>query len=323
MDNIYQVFDDSKAMSSEKEKSREELLFKTVKRLIIIVVPIIVLLVAVFPVFHSVPAGHRGVILEFGKPVGIADQGLFIGFPYWRVSVVDISVQTLKFEDPHADAASKDLQAVLAKIAVNYHLDPTKVDEIYKSLNLAWEDRVIRPNIQEVVKATMAQFTAEELITKRAVVQLQVFDAFTKRLQPYGIIVEAINIVDFQFAKSFSDAIEAKVVAEQNALKEENNLKTARILAQQRVANAEGLARSEVAQANGTAISTVLKAQADAKALELLKQQINPQLLQLRSLEKWDGKLPVILVTADGKQIPFIIDISSIIGKNQTAVTKP
>lgn len=293
------------------------------KKLVIMLTLVIVLALALFPGFHSVPAGHRGVILEFGKPIGIALEGLYVWTPYWRQSVIDIPVQTLKFEDPHAESASKDLQRVAAKIAVNYHLDASKADEIYKTLSISWEDRVIRPALQEVVKATTAKYTAEELITKRPLVQTEIKDDMIERMKVYGIIVETINIVDFQFSKSFADAIEAKVVAEQNALQQLNVLQTVRIQAQQRIAEAEGIAKSEAARAQGTANATITKAKAEAEALRLTREQLNSNVLQLRSIEKWDGKLPVLLVTSDGKQIPFIIDISKLIGKNATQVNVP
>lgn len=292
---------------------------RSILKYIVAVVAVTVLAVSFFPAWHTVPAGYRGVILEFGKPVGIAGEGLITWIPYYTRGIVDIPVQTLKFEDPHASVASKDLQEVSAKVAVNYHLDAGKIDDIYRNLNIAWEDRVMRPNLQEVIKSTTAKFTAEELITKRPLVQEEVFKEFILRVQTYGIVVEAISIVDFQFSQSFSQAIEQKVTAEQDALKERNKLEIVKNIALQQIAQAEGVAKSEVMRANGSAVAIVLKAQAEAKALQLKREQLNDVILQLEAIKQWDGKLPVFLVASDENGTPFIIDISKIM--NQTSTT--
>ena len=283
-----------------------------------VVVIAIVLALAVFPGFHTVPAGHRGVILEFGgKPIGTADEGLYVYFPYWRQDVVDMTVQSMKFEASDILAASADLQVVTTNIAVNYHLDKSQVLEIYRTLNLAWEDRVMKPNIEEVVKAISAEFSAEQLITERPLVKQRITDGFKERISVYGMIIETVSITDFQFSPAFASAIEAKVTAEQEALREVRNLEKIKVQAQQVVAEAEGTAIAEVTRANGTAKAMVIEAQAEAEALRLVKAELTPLLTQLKSVEKWDGVLPDILLSGGGKQdIPFIIDASQLLGEN-------
>src|SRR3972149_1082290 len=66
-----------------------------------------------------------------------------------------------------ADAASKDLQIISTVIATNYHLMSETVDEVYQKIGLAFEDKLIQPAVQEVIKAVTAKYTAEELIAKR------------------------------------------------------------------------------------------------------------------------------------------------------------
>lgn len=261
--------------------------------------------------WHTVNAGYRGVKLDFGKPVDIVDEGWVWLIPNYRFSVIDIPVQTMKFEDD-ADAASSDIQDVKAKIAINYHLDPTKVLEIYSTLNVFWEDRVIRPNLQEVVKANTALYTAQELITQRPKVQAGITATYVERLKTYGVIVEAINIVDFRFSEAYTKAIENKVVAEQEALRETNVLERIRVQALQRVTEAKGIALSDIERANGTAIAKVLQAQADARTLELLNEQLakGQVVLQFRAIDKWDGKMPFVM--SGGGNLPFILDISNI-----------
>ena len=289
---------------------------------IIGLIAVVAIIFGISPNWHSVPAGYRGIVLEFGKPIDVAGEGFRLLTPGWQYSIVDIPVQTLKFEDA-ANAASSDIQDVKAIIAVNYHLDASRVLEIYTNLNVAWEDRIIRPNLQEVVKANTALYTAQDLIQQRPKVQIGIFQTFAERLKPYGVIVEAINIVDFKFSEAYTKAIENKVVAEQETLRERNVLDRVRIQAQQRVAEADGIAKSDISRANGSAVARILEAQAEARALQLLNEQLTrngTQVLQLRSIEKWDGKLP-IFITSGGQQIPIFIDINKLI--NQTAVRNP
>ena len=173
--------------------------------------------------FYTVNAGERGVLLTFGSVDPIAKQpGLGVKIPLIQNMVV-MSVQTLKYE-ADATAASKDLQIVSAKIATNYHIVPETVPTLYTNLGVNYGVSVIMPMEQEVTKSVTAQFTAEELITKREEVRMKIKDTLKERLAERGIIVEEVSITNFDFSKSFNDAIEYKVTMEQNALAAKNKL---------------------------------------------------------------------------------------------------
>ncbi|MDH5441227.1 MAG: SPFH domain-containing protein, partial [Candidatus Bathyarchaeota archaeon] len=107
---------------------------------------------------------------------------------------------------------------------MNYRLDSGFVDEIYQNLRQDYVTRVIQPNIEESIKATTAQFKAEELITKRAEVKLKFEEIIGGRLSSYHIDVLSVSITDFQFSREFTEAIEAKVTAQQRALEAKNKL---------------------------------------------------------------------------------------------------
>lgn len=247
---------------------------------------LIVALILLFGTFFSVPAGERGVRLTFGKAsMDAVQEGLGVKVPLVQ-KVKKISVQTQKYVAP-ASSASKDLQIVSTEIAVNYHVLPDMVPEIYRDVGVGFEDRIIQPAVQEVVKATTAKFTAEELITRRAEVKDAIRMSLADRLQDRGLVVEDISITDFDFSKSFNDAIEAKVTAEQLKLKADRDLERIKIEAEQKVASA----------------------QAEAEALKLQKQAVTAELIQLRqaenqrlAIEKWDGVLPRVT----GGAVPFI-----------------
>ncbi len=191
------------------------------------------------------------------------------------------TVKIQKDEVP-ASASSKDLQIVTSKIAINYHISPDHVNKIWQDVGNDYNSRIIAPSIQEAVKAVTAKFTAEELIIRREDVKEQIKANLTERLVKNNIVIDEINITAFDFSKAFNEAIEAKVTAEQLKLKAERDLERIRIEAEQKVVEAEGKAK---------AIRT------EAQALNS-----NPKVVELRWIEKWDGKVP----TYWGEASPFI-----------------
>ena len=242
---------------------------------------VLALLVAVITVgiaasFGQVPAGYRGVVLRFGAPTGeIKSEGLYMVTPFIN-AVEPLLVQVVAY-DAVAEAASRDLQDVKAKVTLNYSLDPAQVVEIYRTLRQDYEFRIIKPAIQEAVKAATAGFTAEELITRRPEVRAAIQQNLVQRLSRFGIQTQAMSITDFAFSKSFNEAIEAKVTATQQVLKAERDLLRVRLEAQQQIE----------------------QARAQAEALRIQKQNVTPELVELRRIEaqfraidKWDGHLP-------------------------------
>ena len=232
--------------------------------------------------FFTVTSGQRAIVLRFGQIQSIESEGLHMKIPFVD-STVFVDVRTLKAESP-ADAGTKDLQRVNAKVALNYHLKPESLRDTYSRVGLNVEDKVIDPRIQEVVKAVVARFSAEELLAKRDDVKRDVEAALRNQLASYNIVVEAIQITNFQFSASFDHAIEAKQTAEQNALKAKNDLERIKIEAEQKVAMAKAEAEA-------------IRIQADA-----IRAQGGTEYVQLKAIEKWDGQLPQV----NGGATPFI-----------------
>ncbi len=239
------------------------------------------LAIILFGAVGTVGAGERGILLRFGAvKEKIFNEGIYLKIPLIdKVVIIDVKIQ--KDEVP-ASASSKDLQIITSKVAINYHLAPDKVNKIWQEVGKDYNIRIIAPSIQEAVKAVTARFTAEELIIKREEVKDQIKTNLAERLIKNGIIVDEINIIAFDFSQAFNEAIEAKVTAEQLKLKAERDLERIRIEADQKVVEAEGKAK---------AIRT------EAQAL-----MSNPQVVELRWIEKWDGKTP----TYWGGASPFI-----------------
>jgi len=256
---------------------------KKIKALITVVVILLILLI--FNPLVKIGAGQRGVVLNWGAVSNIIlDEGLHLRVPIMQ-KIVKMDVTTQK-EEGSASAASKDMQIVTADVAVNYYLDPLKVNTTYQTLRKEYRERVILPTIDEFIKKTTALYTAEELLTKRTEVKEDLKQNITSSLADSNIIVKDIFITNFEFSEQFDAAIESKVTAEQNALKAKNDLERIKMEAEQRVAQAKAEAEA-------------IRIQAQA-----VTQQGGKDYVQLQAIQKWDGHLPQQFVP--GSAIPFL-----------------
>jgi prohibitin 2 len=240
-----------------------------------------------------VQAGHRGVVLYLGAVENrVLGEGMHFIVPFAE-QVIQLEVRTLKYQ-AEASAASNDLQEVQTVIALNYHIDPNDANAIFQQLGADYSDRIIAPTIQESVKASVAKFNAEELITKRETAKGVIADAIRNTLSHRNIVVETVFITDFKFSQAFADQIEQKVVAFQKYLTEQNNLRAIQVIANQTVVQAEAQARANIAKANG-----------ESQAIRIINEQLrqNPQYLQWQGINRWNGQLPYSLGAGGG--VPF------------------
>lgn len=254
-------------------------------RIVAVVVTVIIIIIILVESVVTVQAGYRGVVLYLGAVEDrVLGEGLHFITPFAE-QVVQMEVRTQKFQ-AEASAASKDLQEVHTVIAVNYRIDPQQVNKIYQLLGVNYQDRIISPTIQESVKASVAKFNAEELITKRETAKDVIAQAIRSTLAANNIMVQNVFITDFQFSQSFADQIEQKVVAFQKFLTEQNNLRTVQVIANQNVIQAEATARSNVAKAEG-----------EAQAINIITKQLrsSPEYLQWQAINRWNGQLPYAL----------------------------
>jgi regulator of protease activity HflC (stomatin/prohibitin superfamily) len=249
-----------------------------------------------FKPWVQVGAGERGIVQNFGAVQNnVLNEGIHFRIPIMQtVILMDVKIQKAITD---AASASSDLQDVDLSVALNYHVIPDKANLVYQTIGIQFKERIIDPAIQEVMKAVSARYTAEELITKRPAVSTEMQEALTSRLLMSNISVDAFSIVSFSFSQKFTDAIEAKQTAEQNALKAKRDLDRIKVEAEQ----------------------TIAAATAEAEALRLQKMNISPDLIELRKIEanlkaidKWNGILPQ--VTGAGA-IPFI-GVGDVIKKN-------
>jgi prohibitin 2 len=229
-----------------------------------------------FMSYSPVDAGYVGVVTRMGAVVGTIQPGPHFVTPF--VSHVDqVSTKTMTVS-PDEDASSLDLQQVHIRVTLAYHFDSGNIAYIYSNLidstANAVETKVVNPAILEAIKASTAKYTVQQLVEQRAKVRDDIEAMVKARIAPYHIVAETTSITDFRFSQEFEKSIEQKQVAQQAAEQAENVLKKVKIEAEQKVAAAEG----------------------EAAALKSQKEQITPELLQLRMIEmlkdKWDGRLP-------------------------------
>jgi regulator of protease activity HflC (stomatin/prohibitin superfamily) len=298
--------------------SYEDEMVGTIKKALKIGLTVVLVILAIsmiFGSFYTIQSGQEGVLLTFNKaaPSGI-QPGLHFKVPVVQ-KIIKFDVKTQKYETGAA-AASKDLQDVSANVAVNYHLAAGTTPQVFSEMGVHYEERVIQPAVQEVVKAVTAKFTAEELITRRAEVSNDIFLTLRDRLQSRGLFVENIAITNFQFSSSFTAAIEAKVTAEQASLEQKNLLEKVKYEAAQRVTNAEGQRDSTIAIATGEAESTRLNAQAEATKVGLIQAQLekSPQYVDWVKATRWDGSLPNFYMT--GSSNPLIMSLPEFTSSN-------
>ena len=246
--------------------------------------------------FVTVQSGHVGVVRTLGavQPKALS-EGFHVIKPFLdKVEQMDIRLTKAVVK---SEAASKDLQTVRTQVTVQYSLVGAVAPKTYQKIGVRSVVAVtlIEPAIQESVKAVTAQFTAEQLVTKRAevklLIQAAINDFINITLKEKGVVnslrIANVAITDFEFSAEFNKAIELKVRAEQEALQAENE-KTKRVTQAEAAAAEIRLA----AEAEAFQIDAASRARAAAIAREAKALRGNPDLIQLRIAEKWDGVLP-------------------------------
>lgn len=249
----------------------------------ILIIGVIVLIASI----TTVPTGYVGIKTRFGQvQEDMIQEGFNFKAPFIE-SIVKIDCRTQKYEVT-TEASSKDLQKVSnIKIVVNYNIDKTKANQLYKEIGKDYQTVLIEPAILESIKQGMSQYTAEELITKRSEVADVIMNLLKVKLEEKGVLVSALNITDLSFSEEFDKAVEEKQIVEQETQKAQYELEKAKVENEKKVENAK----------------------ADAEVMKQQNAQITEEYLKLKELEvqqkaidKWNGQLP----TTTSDAIPFL-----------------
>jgi regulator of protease activity HflC (stomatin/prohibitin superfamily) len=235
---------------------------RDIKKYGIIFLIILVCLVVLFSSFQTIKSGEVGLKVRFGKIVNTKlDEGFNLKIPFIeKIVVVNIKVQKLELI---TESSSKDLQTIETDLAVNYRIESEKATYLYKTVGNNYESTILDPAIKESIKATIAKYTAAEVITKRSEVSQKCMEELQEKVKKYGIVIDNFNITNLTFSPEYTKAIEEKQVAEQK-------LEKAKLEAEAKLVEAE----------------------ATKKANDLMKQSLTDNLISKQFIEKWDGKLP-------------------------------
>lgn len=242
--------------------------------------------------FTIVGAGHTGVVSTFGQvSEDVLQEGFHFKAPWQRVTKMDNRIVKLEVS---TEAFSSDLQTVSVNLAVNYRVDTSKSFSIVKNVGTGYEDVLITPAVNEVMKSIMASYTAEQSITNRNVISTALLEELNEKLLDSGIFVTEINIIDFDFSDVYVAAIEAKQVAEQEKLR-------AKIEQEQLTMEKESESARRVIDAEAAAEVAKIEAEAaayagekEAAANEKIAESLTAPLIEYYKIQQWDGKLPTV-----------------------------
>ena len=266
------------------------------KKLIIIGAAAMFVLVILLNSFTVVQAGHTGVVVTMGSVnEGVLQEGIHFKIPFVQ-NVVKIDNRIQKLE-VNTEAFSKDLQSVKTVLAINYRVDTAKSYSIYKNIGADYEDVLVVPAVNEVLKAITSKYTAEESVTNRVLISDGLIKGLNEKLNDLGLYITDVNIIDFDFSEAFITAIEEKQVAQQQLLKAETEKQTA------------------ITNAQAAAEAAKIKAEGDAKANKLLNDSLTDKVLENKKIDKWNGELPK--VSGSGSTIIDYGDLNGNSSKSQ------
>jgi len=191
---------------------------------------------------------------------------------------------------------SSDIQEVNMAYTINYQIRKADAMTLYSTVGVAYYDTVVSPNIAESVKVATARYTAEELVGMRDELANAIELILSEKLEQYNIEVVSTSIEDMDFTDAFTDAVEAKQVAQQNKLKAQTE-------AEQRVIEANAAAEVKKVQADAEAYEVLARAEAEAEANRKISESLTRDLIDYNYAQSWDGKLPMMMSGSDGAVI--------------------
>lgn len=234
----------------------------------------LMVLIALTSSFTTIGAGEVGIITRFGEVNRVAESGLNAHIPF--IEGVTKMTTRVQMHEAKTDAATRDLQEVNGKIAVNFSITNENALRIYKELGLNYDDNIITPILHESFKQGVSGYTAEQLMVNRTEVKVAIQEMVTQRLAAYGISVVDVNLTDLNFSAEFNKAIEQKAVAQQEVEKAKQELERVKVEAE----------------------SKIEAARAEAEAQRLQQETLTDAMIKKMYIEKWDGHLPE--VSSDG-----------------------
>ena len=261
------------------------------------------LLICFLGFIKTVPTGSTGIVTTFGRIENITlDAGIHFMLPWKKVVNMDNRTQKQSIEMP---CFSSDIQEVNVIYTVNYQINKANAQEIYRTIGKEYFDKIVMPKALEAVKSVFAKYTAEALVESRANLSKEIEAILVDDLSKQNIQITATSIENIDFTDAFTNAVEAKQVAEQNKLKAQTEQAQATL-------EAQAQAERQVIKAQADADASILAAKADAEVAKIssdsalyqgekeasILQRVGeqlakyPDLVKYKYIEGWDGKMP-------------------------------
>ena len=286
---------------------------KNVGRIFAIVAALLLVLIIGLCCITTVPTGYTGIVTTFGRVEDHTfDAGFHIKSPFQKVVKMDNrtqkAVETLQ-------AFSSDIQQVDISIAVNYSIDQSTAENLYKTVGEEYYSKILYPRLLENTKSVFSKYTAEKLVAFREQLSSEISTLVVQDVGPFGITVSSISVQDIDFTDAFTNAVEAKQVAAQNKL-------TAETEQAQLTMQAEQEAQRQVIKAQADAEQAKIAAQADLEVTKIqadaaeyagqkeaaknkaIAESITPELVRYYYIQQWDGQLPQTML-GEGANVLF------------------
>lgn len=282
-------------------------------------------IMVVFGGWYTVDQGERAVLLRNGAVVSMSEPGLHFKLPwvedYVRINVQQHSLRWACVRDtaggmnalcssgdlPAMQAYSQDQQPADLRVSVNYHVPVAEAANVYSNYGSveALADRIIARKAPQAVKTVFGQFTAVSVIQDRAKFNAEVADGVAKAIDG-PVIIDSVQVEDVSFSSSYEQTVEARMVAQVEVQKREQELAQKKIEAQITVTQAQAQADSALAIAKANAEAVRIQGDAQASAIKARAAALadNPLLVQLTASERWNGVLPSTMLP--GSALPFI-----------------
>jgi regulator of protease activity HflC (stomatin/prohibitin superfamily) len=248
--------------------------------------------------FVQIQPGHVGVVTSFGQ-VNAEEMrpGLHWRLPViFQVNEVDTRIRAVRVEG--YTAASQEQQDLFLNITLNYHVIPESASDIVQNIGTDFEAKIVMPRFLDIPKSITDDYRTTVVLNSRDEIRERAEDELSQALEPYGLIVDTINIENFSYSPEYNAEIEAKQRAEQRVETARQEQREAEVQAETARIAAEGQANARIEQARG-----------EAEANRLLAESISDQLISWQAIQKLNPNVEIMLLPADDN---FILDLQQL-----------
>ncbi|MDO5325786.1 MAG: SPFH domain-containing protein [Clostridia bacterium] len=276
---------------------------------LILAAVVIVLAVILFSLCTvQIDTGYTAIVTTFGK---VEDYTLEAGFhiksPFQEIILMDNREQKTPFS---TQAFSSDIQQVDIVGSINYAINKSTAMTLFKEVGIDYFNKLVNPRMLENTKAVFSKYTAENLVSAREQLSIQIRDNLSREMERYGISIISVSIENIDFTDAFTDAVEAKQVAAQRKLQaeieqEQKTMETEQQAQRQKI-EADAKAQVVKINADAEAYSTKVKAEAEAEANQKIAESLTENLIQFTQVNQWNGQLPAYVSGSAAEALPVL-----------------